>query len=115
MEKKINERKEVKEVYKCDFVYMCDNCGREREREYKLKILTPETLYKKDNPEFCSIKCMREWLIDSEKPKSVENDPIIRDEEFDRYEGGKTYSIMNLTLEDWRKLINGEVQTRLSE
>ena len=41
---------------------------------------------------------------DSEKPKAL-NDPIIRDEEFDRYEGGKTYSIMNLTLDDWRKLL----------
>jgi hypothetical protein len=108
MEKKINERKEMKEVYKCDYVHICDNCAREREKEYKLKLLTPETLYKKDNPEFCSIKCMREWILDSEKPKLVEDDPIIRDEEFDRYEGGKTYSIMDLTLDNLRILLIGE-------
>ena len=115
MEKKINERKEMKEVYKCDYVYICDNCGRERNKEYKLKLHTPETLYKKDNPEFCSIKCLREWLLDSEKPKAIENDTIIKDEEFDRYEGGKTYTVMDLTLEDWRKLLNGEAPTRLAE
>ena len=104
MEMKVNERKEMKEVYKCDYVYICDNCGRERDREYKLKMHTPDSLYKKNNPEFCSVKCLREWILNS-KFEVVEKDPIIENEDGDSEI--KTYTIMDLTYEQWRELLNG--------
>ena len=40
--------------------------------------------YVSDGRGYYYCKKCREWLIDSEKPKSVENNPIIQDEEFNR-------------------------------
>jgi len=99
MKKRVNERTTMVEKFECDYIYTCETCGKERDREYHYKIQTPDNFKKIEDPEFCSAKCMREWFF-TKQAEDVEDGILFNEEDF-----SKNFSVFGLSLHEWRDLL----------
>ena len=102
MKKRINERKVMKEVFECDYIYTCDTCGKENKAKYSREIIIPDHFRKDENAIFCSAECMRKWFLSDEADSHDRYSEMMEDDERDGYRG---FGVLDLKLADWRRLL----------